>query len=485
MMSLRRRLSLSYALFISIALVVLTVFINYLTGLMFARLSRDNVRERSAEIVRTLEDLYNPFTASFDTFTLESIGMYFTHEGYIITVSDAAGDPVWDARSCDMEECTAVIQSIADRMENQYHVMGTMQNISYPVNWQNRFVGEVSIETYGPFFYSATESAFLSSINKLLLFAGAAFTLISIIISILIARSVSLPILKAGEAAREIARVHAGGNQENKVLRIEADYKTRELRELSLSLNDLAAELEEGERRQRQLSADIAHELRTPLTCLQGNIEAMIDGVWEPTTERLVSCHEEVIRLNHLVEDLKLLTNIEWDEMTLEKTDFDLAKLLQGTTEEFRLAAGEKGIEIITDFCSAPVNADYDRLKQVFINLLSNAVKYTDSGCITLCITPAGAGTESVSIAASADTPAPLPVWAVSVADSGWGIDPQDLDHIFERFYRSDKSRDRSTGGSGIGLTIASAIVKAHGGSISAESESGKGSVFRVVLPGR
>ena len=166
----------------------------------------------------------------------------------------------------------------------------------------------------------------------------------------------------------------------------------------------------------------------------------------------------------------------------MNRTDFDLARLVQAAAEQFARAARKKGIALRLELRESPVNADYDRLKQVFINLLSNAVKYTDRGGITVSIKEAKAPAR----------------WEVAVADTGIGIPENDLPHVFERFYRTDKSRSRSTGGAGIGLAIAAAIVRAHGGTISAESSGEEndaaggvvsagnvascGSVFRVTL---
>ena len=183
----------------------------------------------------------------------------------------------------------------------------------------------------------------------------------------------------------------------------------------------------------------------------------------------------------------------------LNKTDFDLAKLLRTTAEQFRAAANEKGIEITLNLMESPITAYYDRLKQVFINLLSNALKYTDRGGVTIAIEE-GRGSHGLvrqgrrrasPTGTSAAQPSPAH-WEVVIADTGIGIPESDLPHIFERLYRSDKSRSRSTGGAGIGLTIAAAIVHAHGGTISAENRSeipdaggngsSSGTVFRVML---
>jgi signal transduction histidine kinase len=482
-LSLQKRLALTYALFISLALGLLTVIINVFTSFVFTALVKENIVEKSLEIVRAISDQYMPLGASFNAASIEAVGMYFVHDGYIVTVEDANGELVWDSRSCDMRECMAVIGDIAERMEGRFGVNGAMQKQRYPVLYSGRTVGNVSIETYGPFFYSEAESNFLTSINSLLIIATLILTLASIVISIILSRAIAMPVNKSAEAARQIARAHScgmkasGGPAAPLAIRIDERYSTRELAELSRSINALAAELEEAERRQKQLTSDIAHELRTPLTLLQGGIEAMIDDVYKPDKARLESCHEEIIRLVRLIQDLNTLTNLEWETMTLNKTEFDLAQLLRVTVEQFKAAALEKGIEITLNLTESNENgtfamvADYDRLKQVFINLLSNAVKYTDEGGVSISAVKAG----------GADTTA---FWELAVTDTGIGIPESDLPRVFERFYRTDKSRNSSTGGAGIGLTIAAAIVHAHGGTISVESPGpdGRGSVFRVVL---
>jgi signal transduction histidine kinase len=466
--SLQNRLVLTYALFISLALAALTITINIFTGLIFNALVKTNITGKSAEIVRSIGDLYNPMSRSFDAITIEAMGMYFVHEGYIVTVEDERGNPVWDARSCDMQECSMVINGIVRRMEGDFGISGAMRREQYPVQYAGKTVGMVNIETYGPFFYSETESAFLTSINRLLFFAAIILILASFAVSIILSRAIARPVNKSAEAARQIAQAHSGNASPSPlVIRIDDKYYTRELSELARSINNLAACLEEAERRQKQLTSDIAHELRTPLTCLQGDIEAMIDGVYSPDREHLESCHEEVIRLAGLVRDLNTLTSLEWESITLNKTEFDLASLLRITAEQFKAAAIEKGIEIHLRLVESPIFADYDRLKQVFINLLSNAVKYTDEGAITISIKDGGSPLRRQ--------------WEITVSDTGIGIPEGDLPHIFERFYRADKSRNRGTGGAGVGLTIAAAIVAAHGGSISVES-NGQGSVFRVLL---
>jgi signal transduction histidine kinase len=471
--SLQNRLALTYALFTGFALAVLALVINVSTGLIFTALVKGNIAEETGEIIRAMGDLYNPMSRNFDAAAIEAIGMHFVHEGYIITVEDERGGLIWDARTCDMRECMTVINEITERMKGQFGMSGAMRKERRPVSYAGRTVGAVTIETYGPYFYSETEGRFLASINRLLIIAAVVLTTASFMISMILSRAIARPVNKSAEAARRIAQAHSGSaGGKALVIRIDDSYRTKELAELARSINSLAAELEEAERRQKQLASDIAHELRTPLACLQGDIEAMIDGVYQPDREHLESCHEEIIRLAALVNDLQTLTSLEWENLALNKTEFDLADLLRITAEQFKAAAFEKGIEIHLRLVESPVVADYDRLKQVFINLLSNAIKYTDTGAVT------------VAVEKAAD---PGAAWEVSIADTGIGIPESDLPHVFERFYRADKSRSRNTGGTGVGLAIAAAIVHAHGGTLAAESfgtgaSGGRGSVFKVAM---
>jgi signal transduction histidine kinase len=407
-MHLKKRLLLIYALFISLSLLALTLVINRVSEGLFSRLVAETIEAREVDIIEIVSGLYQPLLAGFDERDVERIGMLFVHEGYIITLEGPQGEMIWDDRAHDMEKCHRIISEITGRMERYPRVRGDFQYTRVPIMFHEQTAGFLTIETYGPIFFSQGESLFLRSMNQLFFAALMVFTASSIVISVLLASLV----------------------------------------------------LEEADKRLRQLSADVAHELRTPLTSLRGTLEALLDGVWEPTPERLASCNEEAGRLTKLVEDLSLLTDIEWEYIKLYKTDFDLADLLKDTAARFQAAALQKGLALELETRPQTIHADYDRLGQVFVNILSNAIKYTDSGGIMV----SNNGKE------------------VSIADTGIGIPAAALPRVFERFYRSDTSRARATGGSGIGLTIAAALVKAHGGALSAESVAGKGSVFRVRL---
>ncbi|MDR0409044.1 MAG: HAMP domain-containing histidine kinase [Spirochaetaceae bacterium] len=475
--SLQNRLTVTYILFISAAIALLALVINLLTNIIFANLVKENIKIKSGEIARAVSAHYNPMLQSFDKDAVENIGMYFVHEGYIVSVEDKDGGIVWDARACDMRQCRDVIANINRRMKQRLGAEGGMRKESYPVRYKGETAGAVIIESYSPFFYSEAENEFLQSMNKTLLATGILLCLLSAAVSRAIARGIARPVNRAGAAARAIAQLYSSGAiLEQKAVKLPENYRTRELAGLSVALNRLAGELANAERRQKRLCAAMAHELRTPLTCLRGNLEAILDGVFEPDAALLQSCHEEVIRLAGLAEGLTKLSSFEWNAGApagpAADTPFNLAKLLESTAEQFRAAAAEKGVTLHLKLRDSPLKGGYDRLKQVFINLLSNAVKYTDSGSISV----------SIDEAVEADAGGDLR-WLVTIADTGSGIAAEDIPHIFECFYRADKSRGRGTGGAGIGLTIAEAIIHARGGSISVESAGiGKGSVFRVLI---
>jgi two-component system, OmpR family, sensor histidine kinase BaeS len=224
--------------------------------------------------------------------------------------------------------------------------------------------------------------------------------------------------------------------------------------------------LENQEILRKRLTGDVAHDLRTPLATLLSHVEAMVDGVWDPTTERLTSCHEEITRIIRLVSDLEKLAHYESDSLVLNKTEFRAQEFLESLMNTFETSFSQKNITPIIDCDDSTFLADRDKLSQVFINLISNSLKFTPPE-----------GTISVEVRG---TPRET---RVSVSDTGLGIAPQDIQHVFERFYRADISRNRTTGGTGIGLTLVKTIVEAHKGSIEVSSEVNKGTVFNLVFP--
>ncbi|MNN10798.1 Signal transduction histidine-protein kinase BaeS [compost metagenome] len=277
--------------------------------------------------------------------------------------------------------------------------------------------------------------------------------------SVFMANSLSKPLVQI----KQIATKMRAGDLSS---RVKTESQITEIEEVGLSLNHLADTLEQQDQLRKNLTADIAHELRTPIATIQSHIEAFQDGIWETTPDKLDVCHKQVIRLVKLIQDLENLSAVENPMLKLKKDPVSLNQVIQDSITSVKEQFSHK--EIILDLHQAQqvvVMGDYTRLVQVFTNLLHNAFKYTNQGRIHVEITEE----QTVSM--------------VKISDTGLGIGEDELPYIFERFYRGEKSRNRKTGGAGIGLAIVKAIVDAHEGSIEVQSELNKGTEFTIRFP--
>ena len=237
----------------------------------------------------------------------------------------------------------------------------------------------------------------------------------------------------------------------------------RELRSLATAFNSMSGRLESSERERRRLLADVTHELRTPLTIMQGNLEALLDGVYPADATHLEPILDETRVLSRLVDDLRTLSLAEVGALALHREPTDVAGLVADSVASFHMQADAAGVELMSKIDGVLPQAEIDpvRMREVLSNLLSNALRYTPRG-------------GSVRVGASvADGQV-----RVAVRDTGPGIAAEALPHIFDRFYKSDESR-----GAGLGLAIAKSLVVAHGGEIEATSEPGQGTEMRFTFP--
>nr|WSW66849.1 ATP-binding protein [Streptomyces sp. NBC_00995] len=240
-----------------------------------------------------------------------------------------------------------------------------------------------------------------------------------------------------------------------------------EIAELGRSFNRMADSLQDAEERQRRLTGDIAHELRTPLANLRGYLEALQDGLVEPTPELLASLHEEAMLQQRIVDDLQDLALAEAGALTYHRTRIELGEVLRACRTAHRARAEEAGVQLTAHAHGlVPVEGDAHRLRQVVGNLVSNAVRATRSG-------------GAVTIGAACREGAAV----IEVRDTGSGIAAEELPYVFDRFWRADAARGRQTGGSGLGLSIVRQIVTDHGGSVQVDSTVDVGTVFTVRLP--
>ncbi len=273
----------------------------------------------------------------------------------------------------------------------------------------------------------------------------------------LAARRITEPIKAAGDATRRMA----SGNYAVRV----PPGDSLELAALADDVNALAAELEETETRRLQLIGDVAHELRTPLQTIEGSMEALMDGVVEPTAEAFAAIADEAARLKRLASDLSTLSRTQEGSYRLDLHPLDLATVLRDAAELLRHQFDAAGVQLQVEAASpVEIHGDADRLAQILINVVGNSLAYSPTG-----------GTVTVSLRIERANA------VVRVTDSGRGISATDLVHVFERFYRVD---DQASTGTGVGLTIARSLARAHGGDITASSPGlGKGAVFEVTLP--
>ncbi len=295
------------------------------------------------------------------------------------------------------------------------------------------------------------------AVERTLLIGGALAAVLAAVLGTVFARRITRPLRRLTTAARSLAAgdraARAGGGSE-----------PAELGELGRAFDAMAQTIEHEDALRRAFATDVAHELRTPLAIAQAELEALVDGVQEPTPQRLRSLHEETLRLARIVEDVETLAAAEGARFRLRRERVDLSELAREAVTQIEPQALAAGLELATHFEPVNVDADPARLGQIARNLLGNALKFTPrGGTVTISVAPVGGEAQLV------------------VEDNGPGLAEDEAPHVFERFWRGRSARD--TPGSGVGLAVAAELVRAHGGHIEAAQRAGGGARFSVTLP--
>jgi two-component system sensor histidine kinase BaeS len=283
---------------------------------------------------------------------------------------------------------------------------------------------------------------------------------VSILLGTILFRQITRPLQRLRGAVNQYAQ----GN-----LSVRTPVRSSdEVGRLAIAFNQMAEELEKQEELRQKMVADVAHELRTPLSVMRGNIEAMTDGLLIPDKEELVTLQDEVSRLTRIIDDLRLLSQADAGQLVLNLTPIEVNRFINRVVALMKPIADKDSVVIRALIGPAPmyVRGDEDRLQQALINLIENAIRNSSPGT-------------RVEITAAVKEEIVL----ISVSDQGPGIPELDLPHIFDRFWRGDKSRSRASGGSGIGLSIVKQIVDLHGGAVQVESSDSGGSCFTIDLP--
>ena len=481
--SLQFRLVLGFALVLSLALALVGFFIGLATDVQTERFEDDRILAQSA---RVSEFVSSHYTEEYgwgqpDRGLQEGVEDIAAISGLHITVFDSEGNVVADSHlpysSIDpgLEDGPVWeewYEGEWDGLEEQaweiWDGEAWYREEYFPVLHDGEIVGSfaASDDLYLdsnplPSDLVDPEASRISSlVNRYLLWVGIGAAALGTLLVWLLSRRTLAPLQRLGATARRLGRGDLSQRAET--------AGPSEIRQMAHSFNAMASELEEAERHRRNLTADIAHELRTPLSNIQGYLEVIKDGLIQPAPETIDTIHGQAVHLSRLVEDLRLLAQVEAGGLELQLSKARIGDLLQSSIEAVRprAEAKEVALSLRTDPALPEVDLDPTRVAQVVGNLLENAITHTPQG-----------GRVMVSAHVAADAV------EVAVADTGPGIAPEDLPRLFDRFYRVDPSRSRNTGGSGLGLTIARRLVEAHGGSIEAESAVGQGSRFTFRLP--
>ncbi len=443
--SLQFRLVLGFAVVLALALACVSLYVGYAAEQEVSRFETSQETTRDARVRQVIARF---FSERRDQNQLQNVLEQAGRQaGQRIILRGPNGEILGDSHA-----------RLDPRRERQLQESGPV-----PVLVAGREVGSFSVAdfTAPEQIQDPAVASLVTTVNQSLLWTGVSAVALGILLVSILSRRLLAPVSHLGEVAQ-----HLG---EGDLSRRAPDEGSAELRQLSSAFNTMADNLEDAERQRRNLVADVAHELRTPVSNIQGYLEALKDGLLQPDGGTIETIHGQVIHLGHLVEDLRLLAQAEAGALSLHRTPGRMSNVLRVCVDAVRPRAEAKGIAVSLEASdSMPlVEMDATRISQVVNNLLENSIIHTPEG-----------GSVSVTAGASGDG-----MLRVAVADTGRGIPSGDLERVFERFFRSDPSRTRATGGVGLGLTISKQLVEAHGGSIRVENVVPSGARFVFELP--
>lgn len=431
---LRERLAVALAAVAIVAVAVATILADAGLDSRLNQYAHDSLRDAATHTAGLAAALYRQrdgWTAG----TVTDLGHLAEMNGYRLTLSNAAG-----------------------RSLSHGELPPGGARASAAVTVAGRSVGRVTVAPVRGQILTGEDRSLHSRLNSLHLLAGGIALLLGLLVAVVLARALARPLNRLTDAARRMQR----GELDARV----APAGAHELQELAGAFNHLSETLEHLEQMRRDAAADLAHELRTPLAGIVSRIEAAQDGVLPDEQANLEAMRAEALRLTALIAGLGRLSEAQQPGLTLRKESVDLHELVRQRTALFGDTMREKGVQLQMRLGDANAYGDSGRIVQIVDNLLANAVRYTDPG-----------GTVNVELT-QLNGEARL-----DVIDTGIGIASDDLPYIFERFWRAERSRARSTGGAGIGLAIVAELVRAHGGRITVESKPGEGSRFHLTLP--
>ncbi|AGK96862.1 signal transduction histidine kinase [Clostridium pasteurianum BC1] len=462
--TLGKKLSLGFLVALIGSLIITSIISNLRISNEFSKYLVDEHNTKINEIVKFIEDSYNKDNG-FSSDSQEAMVRNANMNELYIEVRDNSGNIIFSSGNSYMQHKNMMNSMMGGGKSS---MMGGLSNINsgeykeekHELNKDNSVVGTIIIGYYGSSYFSSNSLTFINNLNQSFIISFFITLIFGLAISFLLSRQIASPLEKITKTASDMRKGNLGARSNIK-------SNTKEIEELAFSINYLAETLQNQEELRKRLTSDMAHEIRTPLTTLKTHVEALIDGIWEPSKERFQVFYEELDRLSKLVNILRNISKLEQAGITLNKSKFNLSSEIENIVDTFKPIFMRKNCLITVEITeNIIVYMDKDNLKQMLHNLLSNANNYLEIN-----------GRVKVSLFQKIDH------IIIEVEDNGIGISEKDLPYIFERFYRSDISRAKNTGGSGLGLTITKSLVEANGGKIQVESKIGEGTVFSIKFP--
>ncbi|WP_052339240.1 sensor histidine kinase [Gorillibacterium massiliense] len=449
---LRKKLLFSHVGVAISSLLTIILLVNLVMSYSFGRYEENQRQAEVNSLLQNMETSFDPSTGQWSAGALMALSHQAILRNYSVRVFDKDHNLIWDTDQMSMPMHGSLSTS------TEYASVQDGQTITKAIVKDGEQIGTLEILGIERSLQSLNQP-FLKQFNTFLWLALLAVIAGVYFFSVFVANSISRPLIKI----KQIATRMKEGDLSS---RVEISGQATEVEELGLALNHLADTLEQQDKLRKMLTADVAHELRTPLTTIQSHLEAFQDGIWEASPDKLQICHDQVMRLVQLINDLENLAAVENPMLQLRKENLCLNEVVHQALNTISGPFAYKDIQVVVkEDEKVYMNGDYARLVQVFSNLFSNAYKYTNSGSILVTLTDKGTEDQ------------------VTITDTGMGIAAEELPFIFERFYRGEKSRNRKTGGAGIGLAIVKAIVEAHEGLIFVESTVHQGTKVTVRFP--
>ncbi|EHI98598.1 integral membrane sensor signal transduction histidine kinase [Clostridium sp. DL-VIII] len=458
--SLVKRIALGFILAVLGSIILASIISNYTVGEKFKEYLVDEHKTKIENVVKSIDDLYSSQKGDSKINT-EEIQRYAELQELYIEIKDINNNTIYSSGKSYLQHDNMMNNMMGHMMKNPSGInMGEYTENEYPLEVNDKVNGSITIGYFGDSYLSSASVTFLSTLNHSLVISAIIALIFGIVISLIISKQISKPLSTITETANEIRN----GNLN---VRVKSSTKTKEIIELSNSINYLAETLNSQEMLRKRLTSDMAHELRTPLTTLKTHVEAFMDGIWEPTYEKFQVFYEEIERLTKMVDNLRDLAKLEQTNIVLNRSKANLSEELEKILNIYKPLYIKAEYELTGDIEPNVIAVvDVDKFKQIMNNLITNSYKYLKAkGKVTVALK-----NEKQNI-------------VIKVIDNGIGIPEKDIPYVFERFYRSDSSRSKNTGGSGIGLTIVKSFVQAHGGNVYLESETDKGTIVTVELP--